>query len=446
MKPNDRRPTGDEPVFWPMSPDPRGGLGDFEHPARRSLRLAVRSRPRPCRRPASVVPMPSPPFLLAQFCDFHLRSQFRRIRPSVFFTAGMGPSELERHRCGETGARQPAAGTQASLRDRAASSSPLSCSVSSWDRLLPCRSPFRNRWSTGSAPAPDPRRSGAGSRGHPQFSRAATRCRRTSPPRAGDDRHSRLDAESHLSRHVLPLRRHRRRRAKPMDADPESRWQSRSVTAWSRAKRRTWNGGSATTIGKRTASAAGCSREIGPDCDRHPGSLALQLRDDADSRGSQRRRANAQEPSGAGAWPVGIALIWSDLLLPTPQTAVVAALGIIYRDMARRTAEHLRPDHRWPARLRADAHFRTAIGAAPHKATVPAQDGEPVRPRRRVGHRPHPQPSVQRTRGHGLAGRSRRHADQKIHRGADPRQRAHGVRLCGRRRRLGRPAGAGSRR
>ena len=30
------------------------------------------------------------------------------------------------------------------------------------------------------------------------------------------------------------------------------------------------------------------------------------------------------------AWAVGIALIWADLLLPIPQTSVIAALGIIY--------------------------------------------------------------------------------------------------------------------
>lgn len=33
---------------------------------------------------------------------------------------------------------------------------------------------------------------------------------------------------------------------------------------------------------------------------------------------------------GGWAWAVGIALIWSDLVLPIPQTAVIAALGIIY--------------------------------------------------------------------------------------------------------------------
>jgi len=33
---------------------------------------------------------------------------------------------------------------------------------------------------------------------------------------------------------------------------------------------------------------------------------------------------------GTWAWAVGIALIWADVLLPIPQTAVIAALGIIY--------------------------------------------------------------------------------------------------------------------
>src|SRR5215207_5677629 len=30
------------------------------------------------------------------------------------------------------------------------------------------------------------------------------------------------------------------------------------------------------------------------------------------------------------AWAIGIALIWADLVLPIPQTSVIAALGIIY--------------------------------------------------------------------------------------------------------------------
>jgi uncharacterized membrane protein YdjX (TVP38/TMEM64 family) len=33
---------------------------------------------------------------------------------------------------------------------------------------------------------------------------------------------------------------------------------------------------------------------------------------------------------GSWAWALGIALIWADLVLPIPQTAVIAGLGIIY--------------------------------------------------------------------------------------------------------------------
>jgi uncharacterized membrane protein YdjX (TVP38/TMEM64 family) len=33
---------------------------------------------------------------------------------------------------------------------------------------------------------------------------------------------------------------------------------------------------------------------------------------------------------GSWAWALGIALIWADLVLPIPQTIVIAALGIIY--------------------------------------------------------------------------------------------------------------------
>jgi uncharacterized membrane protein YdjX (TVP38/TMEM64 family) len=33
---------------------------------------------------------------------------------------------------------------------------------------------------------------------------------------------------------------------------------------------------------------------------------------------------------GSWAWAAGIVLIWSDLVLPIPQTAVIAALGIVY--------------------------------------------------------------------------------------------------------------------
>jgi uncharacterized membrane protein YdjX (TVP38/TMEM64 family) len=51
------------------------------------------------------------------------------------------------------------------------------------------------------------------------------------------------------------------------------------------------------------------------------------------------RMPTAEEANGAvltlrqyesWAWAVGIALIWADVVLPVPQTSVIAALGIIY--------------------------------------------------------------------------------------------------------------------
>lgn len=33
---------------------------------------------------------------------------------------------------------------------------------------------------------------------------------------------------------------------------------------------------------------------------------------------------------GAWAWALGIGLIWADVILPVPQTAIIAALGIVY--------------------------------------------------------------------------------------------------------------------
>jgi uncharacterized membrane protein YdjX (TVP38/TMEM64 family) len=38
----------------------------------------------------------------------------------------------------------------------------------------------------------------------------------------------------------------------------------------------------------------------------------------------------ALERHGSWAWALGITLIWADLLLPVPQTAVIAAFGIMY--------------------------------------------------------------------------------------------------------------------
>jgi uncharacterized membrane protein YdjX (TVP38/TMEM64 family) len=67
--------------------------------------------------------------------------------------------------------------------------------------------------------------------------------------------------------------------------------------------------------------------------------LSLVLASCAMSPGSHSWMPTAQEANDAvltlrkyesWAWAVGIALIWVDLVLPVPQTAVIAALGIIY--------------------------------------------------------------------------------------------------------------------
>jgi hypothetical protein len=68
---------------------------------------------------------------------------------------------------------------------------------------------------------------------------------------------------------------------------------------------------------------------------------------------------------------------------------------------------------------------------------------ERVRTGRCLGDRPHPQPSLQHSGGHGLSGWARRHADRKIHRGVGRRQRTHRVGVCGDRRWLGRSADPG---
>ena len=81
---------------------------------------------------------------------------------------------------------------------------------------------------------------------------------------------------------------------------------------------------------------------------------------------------------GSWAWAVGIALIWADLVLPIPQTAVIAALGIIYGTLLGGLLGSLGLITRRPSRLRADAHLRTAICAARRWASVSAQDGASI--------------------------------------------------------------------
>ena len=96
----------------------------------------------------------------------------------------------------------------------------------------------------------------------------------------------------------------------------------------------------------RPACAGGCSRgqercpaglacafgdpcEISPDRDRRSGVRACLLRDDPDTQEANDALLSLRR-YGSWTWALGIALIWADLLLPIPQTAVIAALGIIY--------------------------------------------------------------------------------------------------------------------
>jgi hypothetical protein len=136
------------------------------------------------------------------------------------------------------------------------------------------------------------------------------------------------------------------------------------------------------------------------------------------------------------AWAVGIAFIWADVVLPVPQTAVIAALGIIYGTVLGALLGSvglitggllgyvlmLTSARRYVPRI---------IGARS------AQIGATVRRRRSLGDRPDPQPAVQRPRGHGVSRRPCGYADWKIPRGGDRWQCAYGDRLCRHWRRLG---------
>lgn len=81
---------------------------------------------------------------------------------------------------------------------------------------------------------------------------------------------------------------------------------------------------------------------------------------------------------GSWAWAVGIVLIWADLVLPVPQTAVIAALGIIYGTVLGWPVGQHRPDQQRHPRLRSDADLGTAVCRSLGGSPIPQQDGEPV--------------------------------------------------------------------
>ena len=71
--------------------------------------------------------------------------------------------------------------------------------------------------------------------------------------------------------------------------------------------------------------------EIELDSHRHPRDSARVLREDAEAAQEANNALLILREYDRWAWAPGIALIWADLALPVPQTAVIAALkGIIY--------------------------------------------------------------------------------------------------------------------
>ena len=98
------------------------------------------------------------------------------------------------------------------------------------------------------------------------------------------------------------------------------------------------------------------------------------------------------------------------------------------RHGVRWTAGQCRPDQQRSPRLRSDAHLSAALCESLGGPQVLAQDGKLVRPDRRLGDRPDAQSPLQRTGSHGVPGRPCRHADAKVHHGADGGQCTN--RLC----------------
>ncbi len=239
--------------------------------------------------------------------------------------------------------------------------------------------------------------------------------------------------------------------------------QSRSATASSCARRRIWNGASATPIGTtRLACAAGCScrerRPRGADSTRSEaevrsgllvlGALAVVL-------ASCARIPTPEEANDAvltlrayesSAWAVGIALIWADVVLPIPQTAVIAALGIVYGTLLGGLLGSLGLISGgllgYVLMLTSARRFvqRFAGPQSLHKMeSLFEQGGAWAIVLTRSLPYSVPEAMV-------FSRRTCAHAHQEIHGGADHRQRAHVVRLCRHRRRLGRPANPGPRR
>ena len=120
-----------------------------------------------------------------------------------------------------------------------------------------------------------------------------------------------------------------------------------SATASSHARKRIWNGALATpTAITKPVCAAGCRSTAAVGASVDPTSSETKVRSSLIAIGflalalaSCATIPTPQEANdsvlmlrkyGDWAWALGIVLIWADMVLPVPQTAVIAALGIIY--------------------------------------------------------------------------------------------------------------------
>jgi len=182
--------------------------------------------------------------------------------------------------------------------------------------------------------------------------------------------------------------------------------------------------------------------ESWPDRDRPSIARAWLLREDPDTPGGQRCRACAPQVRKLGVGH-GYCPHLGRCGVASPADCRDRRARYDLRDSAWRIAGQRRPDYGRPFRLWPDAHLGAALRATLRWAAVVSPDGEFVRPGRCLGDHPHPQPSLQRPGGCGLSRRTGEHADQRIHRGADHRQRANGFRFRRHRRCLGGPAGDG---
>lgn len=95
------------------------------------------------------------------------------------------------------------------------------------------------------------------------------------------------------------------------------------------------------------------------------------------------------------AWAVGIALVWADVVLPVPQTAVIAALGIVYGPLLGGLLGSLGLITGGLLRVRSGVYLSPALAATLHTVSIIGPDRERLRTERCLGDRPDAWPSLQ---------------------------------------------------